>query len=143
MKPGGWCELVAGLGRTRGASMGEQDQQYREFEPSTLGKWPEGVQMQPNCECVPAGAMIYPDDFEIRGRDSRRFAESLGREWGVAEGGRWQRERSRDPFLPAIEAKIAKLLPQGDERLQWELRTAKRQYAETLGRILKQLEGGE
>lgn len=100
-------------------------------------------ELQPKCEWVPAGALIYPDDFEIRGRNSRRLAESLGYEWGVAKEGRWQREKSRDPFLPAIEAKIANLLSKSNERLRWELRTAKRQYAEVLGRILEQLEGGE
>ena len=107
------------------------------------------IELQPNCVWVPAVGLIYPDDFEVN-KGTRRFAESLGREWGVSKDGRWQRERSRDPFLPAIWAKIAKLLPKDrladtdrDGRLRWELRKAKRQYAEVLGRILEQLEGGE
>jgi len=99
-------------------------------------------QLQPNCEWVPAGGLIYPDDFEIK-KGTRRFAESLGYQWVPAKKHRWQREKSRDPFLPAIEAKIAKLLTKDNERLRWERRTAKRQYAEVLGRILEQLKGGE
>jgi hypothetical protein len=101
-------------------------------------------ELQPNCEWVPAGALIYPDDFMIHGNGHRLFAETSNQEWSRASKAEvYQREKTRDPFLPAIEAKIAKLLPQGDERLQWELRKAKRQYAEVLGRILRQMEGGE
>ena len=106
-------------------------------------------ELQQNCEWVPVGALIYPDDFEIR-KGTRRFAESLGNSWmTTAKANRWQRERSRDLHVPHDEAKILKLMPKHQtadnevqERLRWEMRKAKSLYAATLGRILKQLEGG-
>jgi len=99
-------------------------------------------ELQPNCEWVPAGGLIYPDDFRMC-NETRLYASTFHHEWTETDRFLYQREKSRDPFLPAIEAKIAKLVPKNNERLQWELRTAKRQYAEVLGRILEQLEGGE
>jgi hypothetical protein len=93
--------------------------------------------------------LIYPDDFEVK-KGTKRFASSLGKEWQRAKPDRWQREKTVDPYLPAPEKKINDLLPKDrgkdtelQERLRWELRRAKTQYAKALASILEQLEGGE
>lgn len=109
------------------------------------------IDLQPNCEWVPAGALIYPDDFMIHGNGHRLFAETSNQEWSrAAKAEVYQREKTVDPYVSSVETKIVALLPkdrskdtEDQEQLRWKLRKAKLRYAETLGEILNQLEGGE
>jgi hypothetical protein len=107
-------------------------------------------ELQPNCEWVPVGAMIYPDDFMMGSNGRRMFSRTFDHQWTRATAEVYQREKTVDPCVSSVETKIVALLPkdrskdtESQEQLRWRLRKAKLRYAETLGEILKQMEGGE